>query len=225
MLFQDRTEAGRILAHRLAAYANYPDAMVLALPRGGVPVAFEVAEALRLPLDIFVVRKLGLPGHEEFAMGAIASGGARVLDQDLIRQLSLSNEIIEHIVAREQRELERRERIYRGQRPMLDVRDHIVIIVDDGLATGSSMRAAIAAFRQKRPAKLIVAVPVGARVTCSELEALADEVICLETPENFSAVGLWYKDFSQVTDEEVIDLLERNRKNSEARNMSQEAGL
>lgn len=225
MLFQDRTEAGRVLADRLAAYANYPDAMVLALPRGGVPVAFEVAEALNLPLDIFVVRKLGLPGHEEFAIGAIASGGARVLNQDLIRQLSLSDEIIEHIVAREQHELERRERTYRGQRPMLDVRDRTIIIVDDGLATGSSMRAAIAALRQKRPAKLIVAVPVGASVTCSELEALADEAICLETPENFSAVGLWYKDFSQVTDEEVIDLLERNRKNSEARNMSQEAGL
>lgn len=225
MLFRDRTEAGRVLADRLAAYTNYPDAMVLALPRGGVPVAFEVAEALRLPLDIFVVRKLGLPGHEEFAIGAIASGGARVLNQDLIRQLSLSDEIIEHIVAREQRELERRERTYRGQRPMLDVRDRIIIIVDDGLATGSSMRAAIAALRQKRPAKLIVAVPVGARVTCSELEALADEVICLETPENFSAVGLWYRDFSQTADEEVIDLLERNRKNSEVRNMSQEAGL
>jgi len=225
MLFRDRTEAGKILADRLAAYANYPDAIVLALPRGGVPVAFEVAETLNLPLDIFVVRKLGLPGHEEFAMGAIASGGARVLNQDLIRQLSLSDEIIEHIVAREQRELERRERTYRGQRPMLDVRDRIIIIVDDGLATGSSMRAAIAALRQKRPAKLIVAVPVGARVTCSELEVLADEAICLETPENFSAVGLWYKDFSQITDEEVIDLLERNRKNSEARNISQEAGL
>lgn len=215
MLFRDRTEAGKVLADRLSAYANYPDAMVLALPRGGVPVAFEIAEALNLPLDIVVVRKLGLPGHEEFAMGAIASGGARVLNQDLIHQLSLSDEIIEHIVAREQRELERRERTYRGQRPVLDVRDHIVIIVDDGLATGSSMRAAIAALRQKRPTKLIVAVPVGAPMACSELKALADEVICLETPENFSAVGLWYRDFSQVTDEEVNDLLERNRKNSE----------
>ncbi len=161
MLFRDRTEAGRVLADRLAAYANYPDAMVLALPRGGVPVAFEIAEALNLPLDIFVVRKLGLPGHEEFAIGAIASGGARVLNQDLIRQLSLSNEIIEHIVAREQRELERRERTYRGQRPVLDVRDRIIIIVDDGLATGSSMGASIAALRQKRPPKLIVAVPGG----------------------------------------------------------------
>ena len=225
MLFRDRTEAGRMLAHRLAAYANYSDAMVLALPRGGVPVAFEIAEALNLPLDILVVRKLGVPGHEEFAMGAIASGGARILNQDLIRQLSLSDEIIGHIVAREQRELERRERTYRGQRPELDVRDHIVIIVDDGLATGSSMRAAITALRQKRPTKLIVAVPVGARMTCSELEALADEVICLEKPENFSAVGLWYRDFSQVMDEEVNDLLERNRKSSEAKNISQEAGI
>ena len=225
MLFRDRAEAGRVLADRLAAYANYPDAMVLALPRGGVAVAFEIAAALNLPLDIFVVRKLGLPGHEEFAMGAVASGGARVLNQDLIRQLSLSNEIIEHIVAREQRELERRERTYRGQRPVLDVRDRTIIIVDDGLATGSSMRAAIAALRQKRPTKLIVAVPVGARLTCSELEALADEVICLETPENFSAVGLCYKDFSQVTDEDVKYLLERNQKNCEARNISQEAGV
>lgn len=224
MLFRDRTEAGRKLAHRLAAYANYPDAIVLALPRGGVPVAFEIAEALNLPLDIVVVRKLGLPGHEEFAMGAIASGGARFLNQDLIRQLSFSDEIIEHIVAREQRELERRERTYRGQRPVVDVRDRIIIIVDDGLATGSSMRAAIAALRQKGPAKLIVAVPVGAPMTCFELESLADEVICLETPENFSAVGLWYREFSQVTDEEVIDLLERNRKNTEARNISQEVG-
>ena len=225
MLFRDRTEASRKLADHLAAYANYPNAMILALPRGGVPVAFEVAEALNLPLDIFVVRKLGLPSHEEFAIGAIASGGACVLNQDLIHQLSLSDEVIEHIVAREQHELERRERTYRGQRPMLDVRNRIIIIVDDGLATGSSMRAAIAALRQKRPAKLIVAVPVGARETCSELEALADEAICLETPENFSAVGLWYSDFSQITDEEVIDLLERNRKNSEARNISQEADL
>lgn len=225
MFFRDRNEAGRKLADRLAAYANYPNAMVLALPRGGVPVAFEVAEALHLPLDIFVVRKLGMPGHEEFAIGAIASGGARVLNQDLIHQLSLSAEIIERIVAREQRELERRERIYRGQRPMLDVRDRTIIIVDDGLATGSSMRAAIAALRQKRPTKLIVAVPVGARVTCSELEALADEAICLETPENFNAVGLWYSDFSQITDEEVIDLLARNHRNSEAKSISQEADL
>jgi putative phosphoribosyl transferase len=225
MLFLDRTEAGRVLAHRLAAYANYPDAVVIALPRGGVPVAFEIAEELNLPLDILVVRKLGLPGHEEFAMGAIASGGARFLNQDLIRQLSLSDEIIGHIVAREQRELERRERTYRGQRPALDVRGHTVIIVDDGLATGSSMRAAIAALREKRPTKLIVAVPVGAGMTCSELEELADEVICLEKPENFSAVGLWYRDFSQVTDEEVNNLLERNRRNSAARNISQEAGI
>lgn len=225
MLFRDRTEAGRILADRLAAYAGDPDAMVLALPRGGVPVAFEVAEALKLPLDIFVVRKLGLPGHEEFAIGAIASGGARVLNQDLIRQLALDDEVIEQIVAREQRELERREHTYRGQRPAPDLRDRTLILVDDGLATGSSMRAAIAALRQQQPAKLIVAVPVAARSICDELDALADEVLCLETPPNFRAVGLWYRDFSQVTDEAVIDLLERNRKRSEARNIRQEAGL
>lgn len=225
MLFRDRTEAGKVLADRLAAYTGDPDAMVLALPRGGVPVAFEVAEALKLPLDIFVVRKLGLPGHEEFAIGAIASGGARVLNQDLIRQLALDDEVIEQIVAREQRELERREHTYRGQRPAPDLRDRTLILVDDGLATGSSMRAAIAALRQQQPAKLIVAVPVAARSICDELDALADEVLCLETPPNFRAVGLWYRDFSQVTDEAVIDLLERNRKHSEARNICQEAGL
>lgn len=225
MLFRDRTEAGKVLADRLAAYTGHPDAMVLALPRGGVPVAFEVAEALKLPLDIFVVRKLGLPGHEEFAIGAIASGGARVLNQDLIRQLALDDEVIEQIVAREQRELERREHTYRGQRPAPDLRDRTLILVDDGLATGSSMRAAIAALRQQQPAKLIVAVPVAARSICDELDALADEVLCLETPPNFRAVGLWYRDFSQVTDEAVIDLLERNRKHSEARNIRQEAGL
>lgn len=223
MLFQDRTEAGRVLADRLAAYAGQPDAMVLALPRGGVPVAFEIAEALKLPLDIVLVRKLGLPGHEEFAIGAIASGGARVLNQDLIHQLALNDAVIEQIVAREQRELERREHTYRGQHPAPDLRDRTLILVDDGLATGSSMRAAIAALRQHRPARLIVAVPVAARSICDEMDALADEVLCLETPPNFRAVGLWYRDFSQVTDEEVIDLLERNRKASNARNMRQEA--
>lgn len=223
MLFRDRTEAGRVLADRLAAYAGQPDAMVLALPRGGVPVAFEIAEALKLPLDIVLVRKLGLPGHEEFAIGAIASGGARVLNQDLIHQLALDDAVIEQIVAREQRELERREHTYRGQRPAPDLRDRTLILVDDGLATGSSMRAAIAALRQQRPARLIVAVPVAARSICHEMDALADEVLCLETPPNFRAVGLWYRDFSQVTDEEVIDLLERNRKTINARNMRQEA--
>lgn len=225
MLFRDRTEAGRVLADRLAAYTGLPDAMVLALPRGGVPVAFEIAEALKLPLDIFVVRKLGLPGHEEFAIGAIASGGARVLNQDLIHQLALSDAVIEQIVAREQRELGRREHAYRGQRPAPDLHDRTLILVDDGLATGSSMRAAIAALRQQRPARLIVAVPVAARSICDEMDALADEVLCLETPPDFRAVGLWYRDFSQVTDEEVIDLLERNRKaqHSTATNMRQEA--
>lgn len=216
MLFRDRTEAGRELAHRLAAYTADPDAIVLALPRGGVPVAFEVAEALKLPLDIVVVRKIGLPGQDEFAIGAIARG-ARVMNQDLTHQLALDDAVIEQIVAREQRELERREHTYRGQRPAPDLRDRILILVDDGLATGSSMRAAIAALRQQRPARLIVAVPVAAGSICNEMEAYADEVLCLETPPNFRAVGLWYRDFSQVTDGEVIDLLERNRKASIAR--------
>lgn len=216
MLFRDRTEAGRELAHRLAAYTADPDAIVLALPRGGVPVAFEVAEALKLPLDIVVVRKIGLPGQDEFAIGAIARG-ARVMNQDLTHQLALDDAVIEQIVAREQRELERREHTYRGQRPAPDLRDRILILVDDGLATGSSMRAAIAALRQQRPARLIVAVPVAAGSICNEMEAYADEVLCLETPPNFRAVGLWYRDFSQITDGEVIDLLERNRKASIAR--------
>lgn len=210
MLFRNRTEAGKILAHHLNAYANHPNALVLGLPRGGVPVAFEIAQALNLPLDILVVRKLGVPDHEEFAMGAIASGGVRILDQNLIRRLSVSDAIIRQIVEREQYELKRRERIYRDQRPEPDIRDHIVILADDGLATGSSMRAAIAALRPKHPSKIVVAVPVGERMTCAELTALADEIICPEKPENFSAVGLWYSDFSQVTDKEVIDLLERS---------------
>jgi putative phosphoribosyl transferase len=210
MLFRDRTEAGKILARHLSAYANHPNTLVLGLPRGGVPVAFEISQALNLPLDILVVRKLGVPGHEEFAMGAIASGGVHILDQDLIRRLSINGAIIRQIVEREQHELERRERIYRGQWPEPDIRDHVVILADDGLATGSSMRAAIAALRPKHPSKIVVAVPVGERMTCAELTALADDMVCLEKPENFSAVGLWYSDFSQVTDKEVIDLLERS---------------
>lgn len=211
MLFRDRTEAGKILARHLSAYANHPNAMVLALPRGGVPVAFEIAQALHLPLDILIVRKLGVPGHEEFAMGAIASGGVRILDQDLIRRLSLSDAIIREIVEREQLELLRRERIYRGQRPQPDIRDRVIIIADDGLATGSSMRAAIAALRPQHPSKIVVAVPVGERMTCSELASLVDEMVCLEKPEPFSSVGLWYNDFAQVTDKEVTDLLEKKQ--------------
>jgi putative phosphoribosyl transferase len=209
MIFRDRMEAGRLLAAKLARYANRPDVAVLALPRGGVPVAFEVARILHAPLDIFLVRKLGLPGYEELAMGAIATGGVRVLNEDVVRALGISEDVIESVAAQEHQELERRERIYRGSRPPLDVRGRVVILVDDGLATGSTMRAAVAALRRQAPAWIIVAVPVGARETCDELRAEADEVACLRTPEPFRAVGLWYEDFSQTTDQEVHELLER----------------
>src|SRR5438445_3876086 len=207
--FRDRREAGRLLGAHLSAYANLPDVLVLALPRGGVPVAAEVARALEAPLDVFVVRKLGVPGHEELAMGAIASGGVRVLNEDVVRPLRIPGDVIDAVAAEEQQELERRERAYRGDRPAPDVRGRAVILVDDGLATGSTMRAAVAALRQQRPARIVVAVPVGAAETCAEFQAEADETICARTPEPFYAVGLWYDDFSQTTDEEVHDLLER----------------
>jgi putative phosphoribosyl transferase len=209
MIFRDRAEAGRLLATRLARYANRPDVAVLALPRGGVPVAFEVARILNAPLDIFLVRKLGVPGYEELAMGALATGGVRVLNEDVVRALGISEDVIESVAAREQQELERREHVYRGNRPTLDVRGRMVILVDDGLATGSTMRAAVAALRRQAPARIIVAVPVGAPETCNELWAEADEVVCLRTPEQFRAVGFWYEDFSQTTDQEVHELLER----------------
>jgi putative phosphoribosyl transferase len=183
--------------------------LVLALPRGGVPVAFEVARALHAPLDVFLVRKLGLPGHEELAMGAIASGGVRVLNDDVVRSLRIPDDVIEAIAAAELRELERCERIYRGDRPAPDARGRTIILIDDGLATGSTMRAAVAALRQQGPARIVVAVPVGAPETCAEFQDEADEAICGQTPEPFYAVGLWYRDFSQTTDEEVHDLLER----------------
>jgi len=207
--FQDRTEAGRLLAEKLMAYANRPDVLVLALPRGGVPVAFEVAKALNVPLDIFLVRKLGLPGHEELAMGAIASGGMRVLNEDVVHYLRVPNEVIEKVARREQQELERREREYRGDRPAPEVRGRTIILIDDGLATGSSMRAAVRALRQQQPARIIVAVPIAAESTCNEFKAEVDEIVCALTPEPFHAVGLWYEDFSQTTDEEVRDLLKR----------------
>jgi putative phosphoribosyl transferase len=209
MMFAVRTEAGQELARKLTEYADRPDVLVLALPRGGVPVAFEVARALHVPLDVFLVRKLGLPGHEEFAMGAIASGGVRVLNEDLVRALRIPENVIEAVAAAEKRELERRERLYRGDRSPPDVRGRTVILVDDGLATGSTMRAAVLALRQQGVARIVVAVPVGAPETCAEFEREADEVICARTPEPFYAVGLWYGDFSQTTDEEVHDLLER----------------
>jgi len=209
MLFADRFEAGRVLASRLAEFANGEDVVVLALPRGGVPVGFEVARALHAPLDVFVVRKLGVPGHEELAMGAIASGGVRVLNRRVVETLGISPEEIERIAAEEQRELERREREYRDGRPRLDVRGRTVILVDDGLATGSSMRVAALALRKKEPARIVVAVPVGSRATCEEFESEVDITVCAVTPEPFFGVGQWYADFRQTSDEEVRELLRR----------------
>jgi putative phosphoribosyl transferase len=211
MYFRDRREAGRQLAQHLAAYANRPDVLVLALPRGGVPVAYEVARALHAPLDVFLVRKLGLPGHEEYAMGAVASGGVRVLNPEVVGELHLSDELIDTVTRRELQELERRERAYRGDRPFPDVRGKTVILVDDGLATGSTMRAAAEALRQQRPARLVVAVPAGSPQTCDEFRDEVDEVVCAITPEPFYAVGLWYDDFSQTTDDQVRALLAADR--------------
>jgi putative phosphoribosyl transferase len=211
MLFHDRREAGKVLARKLSAYANRPDVLVLGLPRGGVPVAFEVARALHAPLDVFLVRKLGVPGHEELAMGAIASWGARVLNEDVVRALRIPKDVIEKVAARETRELERRDQSYRAGRPAPNIDGRTIILVDDGLATGSTMRAAIAALRQQSPARIIVAVPVGSPEICAEFQDEADEAICAATPEPFYAVGVWYDDFSQTTDDEVHDLLKRAR--------------
>ena len=207
--FKNRSEAGRFLAEQLSAYANRPDTLVLALPRGGVPVAYEVAKALGAPLDVFQVRKLGLPGHEELAMGAIATGGVRVRNPEVVEYLRIPDEVIDEVTARERQELERRERLYREGRPALSPRGRVVILVDDGLATGSTMLAAVLALRQQQPASIVVAVPVAAKQTCEELRAVADEVVCAVTPDPFYAVGLWYEDFAQTTDEEVRELLAR----------------
>jgi predicted phosphoribosyltransferase len=207
MQFRDRTEAGRFLARKLGRYAGDPDVLVLALPRGGVPVAYEVARALGAPLDVFLVRKLGVPGHEELAMGAIASGGVRVLNTEVVRLVNVPPEVIDLVAAEEKQELERREREYRGARPPLQVAGRVVILVDDGLATGSSMRAAVAALRRINPHRVVVAVPVAAAETCDELSAEVDDVVCAFTPEPFRAVGLWYQDFAQTTDDEVRELL------------------
>jgi putative phosphoribosyl transferase len=205
--FANRTEAGRLLAEKLVQYAGRDDVIVLGLPRGGVPVAFEVARRLDVPLDVFIVRKLGVPGFEELAAGAIASGGVRVLNEDVMRSIPHADEAIEAVTARETAELERREQIYRDGRPAPELRDRIVILVDDGLATGASMRAAVKALRQSGAAKIVVAVPVGPPDTCRELQEEADETICLSTPEFFQAVGQYYEDFSQTSDEDVRELL------------------
>lgn len=205
--FRDRRDAGRQLAGWLGEYAHRPDVIVLGLPRGGVPVAYEVARELDVPLDVLLVRKLGVPGHEELAMGAVASGGIRVLFPDVIRAAGVSPQDIDAVTAAELRELERREQQYRGSRPYPDVGGRTVILVDDGLATGASVRAAIAALRQEHPARLIVAVPVAPPETCAELRTEVDDVVCAVTPEPFYAVGLWYDDFGQTTDEEVRELL------------------
>jgi len=209
MLYRDRHDAGRRLAEKLQHYAGRPDLLVLALPRGGVPVGFEVAQALGAPLDIFLVRKLGVPGHEELAMGAIASGGVRVVNEDVVRRLGVPDIWLDEAADREARELARREEAYRDGRPAPDASGKTVVLVDDGLATGSTMRAAVAALRRLGPARIVVAVPLGAAETCAEFRDEADEAVCAEEPEPFYAVGSWYDDFTQTTDDEVRELLAR----------------
>jgi predicted phosphoribosyltransferase len=207
--FPNRTEAGRQLVEKLLKYAGRPDVMVLGLPRGGVPVAFEVAKRLGAPLGVFIVRKLGVPGFKELAVGAIASGGVRVLNEDVMRAVPNAEQVIESVTARETAELERREQSYRNGRPAPELADRVVILVDDGLATGATIRAAVAALRQRAVAKIVVAVPVGPPDTCRELEREADEIICLSRPDFFQAVGQYYEDFSQTSDDEVRELLAR----------------
>ncbi|MEM9164675.1 MAG: phosphoribosyltransferase [Cyanobacteria bacterium P01_F01_bin.4] len=207
--FRDRTQAGRQLATQLKAYANRSDVIVLGLPRGGVPVAYVVAQTLNVPLDICLVRKLGVPGHRELAIGAIASGGVRILNYDVLSWVSISDKMLEHVAARELRELQRRDRVYRGDRPQPKIRDLTVILVDDGLATGATIRAAIAVLQKQQPKEIIVAVPVAPASECQALKTEVDKVVCLATPEPFYAIGLWYENFAQTTDDQVRDLLSR----------------
>ena len=204
--YDNRREAGVELASRIARFKG-PDTVVLALPRGGVPVGYEVARALEAPLDVFLVRKLGVPGHRELAMGAIASGGVRVLNEDVVGWYGITPAAIEQVAREEQVELERRERAYRNGRPPIPLEGRTVVLVDDGLATGSTMRAGVQAIRVQRPARIVVAVPVGAPDTCRQFADIADEVICARTPEPFSAVGLWYRDFTPTNDAQVRELL------------------
>ncbi len=205
--FRNRIQAGQLLARKLAKYANRSDVLVLALPRGGVPVGYEVTQALNLPLDVFVVRKLGVPGHEELAMGAIATGGVRVLNDSVVESLGISEETINAVAARELRELQRRERAYRDDQPAPEVQDRTIILVDDGIATGSTMFAAISALRQQGAVRIIVATPTAALSTVREMRRDVDELIAVIAPADFAGVGQWYADFSQTTDEEVRELL------------------
>jgi putative phosphoribosyl transferase len=207
MLFRNRFQAGQVLAKRLVRYRDRPDVVILGLPRGGVPVAFEVAKTLHAPLDVFIVRKLGVPGHEELALGAVSTGNVRVLNDDVIGPLQISDRVIDEIARREKYELDRQQSLYRRDRPPIDVENHTVILVDDGLATGSTMRAAVRALRKQAPKWLVVAVPIGAAATCADLRAEADEVICAADVEHFLSVGTWYEDFSQMSDESVKSLL------------------
>jgi putative phosphoribosyl transferase len=209
--FENRYHAGRQLAQALQPYSNREDVIVLGLPRGGVPVAYEVAQALHVPLDVFIVRKVGVPGQEELALGAIASGGVKVVNRAFVRELEISPHELTALIQREQHELERRERLYRGDQPPIDVRGRTVILVDDGLATGATMRAAVLALRQQQPARIVMAVPVASVEACGEFDDLVDHVVCLFTPVPFQAVGLWYEDFSQTSDDEVRFLLQQVR--------------
>jgi len=206
---KNRVEAGQLLADALQPYAGRTDVLVLALPRGGVPVAFEVAERLEAPLDLMLVRKLGVPGQEELALGAMASGGIKILNTELVQNVNISETVIDRIVSKEKKELERREQAYRGNRPPPEIRDRCVILIDDGLATGATMRVAVSAVRQQQPTQIIVGIPVAPPDTVEKLRREADEVFCLATPEPFFAIGTWYTDFSQISDEEVRDLLSR----------------
>jgi predicted phosphoribosyltransferase len=207
MRFKHRVDAGRQLAHALSEFAGRSDVLVLGLPRGGVPVAAEVARHLAVPLDVFLVRKLGVPGQEELALGAIAEGGVEILNQDLVRDLGIPRAAIERLAVRERLELDRRDVLYRGARRRPEIRDRTVIVIDDGLATGATMEAAIVALRSLSPARIVVAAPVGAKETCDRLRRLADDVRCVAMPDPFDAVGVWYEDFGQTTDEEVQEIL------------------
>ena len=208
--FRDRTEAGRLLAAQLAHYADCPNTLVLGLPRGGIPVAYQIAKAINAPLDVWLVRKLGVPGQEELAMGAIASGSVMVLNNEIIQSLGISRKVIHQVAVAEKQELERRDRAYRGDRLPPDIPGHTIILVDDGIATSSTLRAAIAALQQQQPKRIVVASPVAPPSVCDALRTVVDEVVCLSTPEPLSSIGMWYKDFSQTTDEEVRELLKQS---------------